>query len=110
MSATGTRQRTAPKSSGRWIIDRADEQPAVAAAFDRDPLRRRVALGDQALRGGDEVVEDVLLLLEHARRGATSSPYSPPPRRFASAKTPPRSRNGKLPGSNAGVRLMLNPP
>ncbi len=45
---------------------RAHEQPAVAAAFDGNPPRRRVALRDQVLRGRDEVVEDVLLPAEHA--------------------------------------------
>src|SRR5476649_1955691 len=34
--------------------------------MDREPRRLRVALLDQVLRGGDEVVEDSLLLLAHA--------------------------------------------
>src|SRR5262249_25751087 len=34
---------------------------------DREPLRPRVAVADQVLGGGAEVVEHVLLLVEHAR-------------------------------------------
>src|SRR6185295_16990948 len=44
----------------------ADEQAAVRGALDRQPLRPRVALPDEPLGGGDEVVEDVLLALQHA--------------------------------------------
>src|SRR5438093_393679 len=38
------------------------------------------------------------------------SPYSPPPRRFGSAKRPPASTHPAAPGKYAGVREMLNPP
>ena len=44
----------------------ADQQSAVRAAVDGQLVRRRVFSGDQVLGGGDEVVEDVLLVLEHA--------------------------------------------
>ena len=46
--------------------DRADEQPAVAAAANSQPTRRRVAPVDQMLGGGDEVVEHVLLFQSHS--------------------------------------------
>src|SRR5436853_302850 len=44
----------------------AHEQAAVGPAGDGELGGRRVALGDQVLRRGDEVVEHVLLLLVHA--------------------------------------------
>ena len=39
-----------------------------------------------------------------------SSPYSPPPRRLATAKTPPASSHGKMPVVNVGRSLTLKPP
>ena len=48
---------------GPLVQRRADQETAVAAALDRDPSGARVALGDQPFGGGDEVVEDVLLVL-----------------------------------------------
>jgi hypothetical protein len=39
-----------------------------------------------------------------------SSPYSPPPRRFGTAYTPPRSSQGMSVAENAGVTETLNPP
>ena len=44
---------------------RADQQAAVAGAADAERGRAGVTLGDQPLRGGDEVVEDALLVGEH---------------------------------------------
>ena len=44
----------------------AHEQAAVGAALDGEVLLVGVLFGDQLLGGGDEVVEDVLLLVEHA--------------------------------------------
>jgi hypothetical protein len=46
---------------------RADEQAAVAAPHNRELRCRRVLLGDQILRRGDEVVEHVLLVRQPAR-------------------------------------------
>ena len=39
-----------------------------------------------------------------------ASPYSAPPRRLATAYTPPRSMKGATCAANAGVMLMLKPP
>ena len=44
---------------------RAHEQAAVGAAADGEVLGRGVVVGDEVFGGGDEVVEDVLLVLEH---------------------------------------------
>jgi len=46
---------------------RAHEQPPVAAAADGQVLRTGVAVGDQPLACRNEIVEHVLLVLEHAR-------------------------------------------
>ena len=45
----------------------ADQEASVRSPRDREPRRARVLAGDQPLGGGDEVVEDVLLLVEHPR-------------------------------------------
>ena len=45
----------------------ADQQPAVAAAVDGQLVGPGVFVGDQPLGGGDEVVEDVLLLRASCR-------------------------------------------
>ena len=39
-----------------------------------------------------------------------ASPYSLPPRMFAVAQTPPRSRNAGTSGRNEGSVAMSNPP
>ncbi len=46
---------------------RADQQAAVGSAGDRQLAGRCVAFVDQVLRRGDEVVEHVLLVLQHPR-------------------------------------------
>ncbi len=46
--------------------DRADEEAAVRAPGDGQPVRRGVLLLDEILGRGDEIVEDVLFLVEHA--------------------------------------------
>ena len=51
---------------GTLLHHRADEQAAVRPAHDAERLRRRVFFLDEVLCGRDEVVEDALLLLEHA--------------------------------------------
>ena len=43
----------------------ADQQAAVGTAPDREPRRPGVAPPDQLLRGGDEVVEHLLLVPQH---------------------------------------------
>jgi hypothetical protein len=45
----------------------ATSSPAVGPALDRQVRSVRPAVSDQPLGRGDEVVEDVLLLLAHAR-------------------------------------------
>src|SRR5207247_2006357 len=51
---------------GVWGQGAADQEPAVAAAVDRQAVRARVLLLDEPGRGRDEIVEDVLLAIEHA--------------------------------------------
>src|SRR5688500_15209142 len=64
MSATGTAQDRAEQI--RPLDHRgADQQPAVASPFDRDLRGAGVSLADKELGGRDEVVEHVLLLVEH---------------------------------------------
>ena len=46
--------------------DSAHEQAAVGAAGDSEVLRRRVLLVDKIAGCGEPVVEDILLLFEHA--------------------------------------------
>ena len=55
------------EQAGALREHRAHQQSAVAAALDGEAIARRVAALDQPLRRGQEVVEDVLLLLQHAR-------------------------------------------
>ena len=62
MSITPTAGRHAPNSSGPLRHDRADQQSAVAAALDGQFVGPGVFVFDQPLGGGDEIVEDVLLL------------------------------------------------
>jgi CubicO group peptidase (beta-lactamase class C family) len=47
-----------------------------------------------------------------ARRPAScqARPYSPPPRRFATASRPPRSTHAAMSGENHGVMAISNPP
>ena len=45
----------------------ADQQSAVGAAADRQVCWVGVLMRDQPIGGGEEVVKDVLLVLEHAR-------------------------------------------
>jgi hypothetical protein len=45
---------------GPLVHHRADQQPAVRPALNRQFFRRRVFIGDQPFCGGDEIVEDVL--------------------------------------------------
>jgi len=45
---------------------RADEQAAIGAAENGELLRPRVPFSDQPLGGGDEIIENVLFLLQHA--------------------------------------------
>ena len=65
MSATGTWQTTAPNRSGRWIMTAPTSRPPLLppsiASRAAACIPRRQPLG-----GRDEVVEDVLLALEHA--------------------------------------------
>ena len=61
-STNGTSATTARKRSGRRLVDRAHQQPARAAAADRQPVGRGEALGDQVLRRRDEVGEGVPLV------------------------------------------------
>src|SRR5262249_10565811 len=68
--------------------DRADQQAAVAAALDGQLVGARVALLDEVLRRGDEVVEDVLLLQLGAR--LVPLPAVPPPRRAGGPARPRR--------------------
>ena len=60
------------------------EQPAVRRSFDGEPLGSRVPAGDEGLGRRDEIIEDVLLLVQHPAR-CQGSPYSSPPRRQTSA-------------------------
>ena len=56
-----------PEELGLLVQHRADEQPAVRAAGDGEAGRLGDRVVDQELGGGDEVVEDVLLVLQHSR-------------------------------------------
>ena len=56
-----------PEEFGPLVQHGPDEQAAVRAARDGEPGRLGDRVVDQELGGGDEVVEDVLLVLEHAR-------------------------------------------
>ena len=54
-----------PEELGTLVHDGAHQQTAVRASLNRQPGRRSVLLFDEPLGGGDEVVEDVLLLELH---------------------------------------------
>src|SRR5262249_44280850 len=70
MSNSGTWQTTALNKSGRCGSGAPTTRPPLlapwGAALDRELVLRRVLLIDEPLHGGEEVVEDVLLLGEHA--------------------------------------------
>src|SRR5262249_60687642 len=52
---------------GMWCEGRAHQEAAVAGPTNCQPVGRGVLLLDKPFGGGNEIVEDVLLLLEHAR-------------------------------------------
>ena len=110
MSSSGTAQTTARNRSGRWVSAAPTEQAAVRAALDRQVLGRGPALLDQPLGRGDEVVEDVLLLAEHAGLvpvlAVLAAAAQVRDRVDAAALQEQRAASGQ----NAGVRLMLKPP
>ena len=55
-----------PEERGPLRHRRAHEEAAVAAAHDGEAVARRVPLLDQEVGGGEEIVEHVLLVREHA--------------------------------------------
>ena len=67
MSRTPTAGRHGPEQVRALGQAGADQQAAVGAAADGEFGRGRVAIGDQPFGGGDEVVEDVLLVVLLAR-------------------------------------------
>ena len=67
MSITPTAGRQAPNSSGRWVITAPTSSPPLLPPWMASLSRPGVLVGDEPLGGGDEVVEDVLLLELRAR-------------------------------------------
>src|SRR6266478_2080360 len=61
MSMTPTSGSAAPNKSGRSLSTAPTSRP-VAAAGNRQCCLRRIFLGDQPVGGGDEVIEDLLLV------------------------------------------------
>ena len=64
MSMTPTAGRATAKSAGLWFATAPTRSPAVRSAADGELLGPGVALIDEKLGGGNEVVEDVLLVRE----------------------------------------------
>ena len=60
------RRERRPEELGALVQDRPDEQAAVRSPGDREPRGLGDRVVDQELGGRDEVVEDVLLVFEHA--------------------------------------------
>ena len=80
----------ARNSSGRCVTQRADEEPAVGAADDREARADRCILrATSSSAAAIEVVEHVLLAARACPARCQSSPNSPPPRKLATARTPP---------------------
>ena len=104
MSSSGTPQTTAPKRSGRWVsaapTSRPPFEPPHHAQSCAGPL---YLLRDQALGGGDEVVEDVLLALQASgvvpRLAVLAAAAQVAPPRY----TPPASSQGTMLERKLGV-------
>ena len=69
----------------------ADQQPAVAAAADRELRRRRVLLRRSAIRAAAMKSSNTFCFCSFVPALCHASPYSEPPRRLATAKAPPIS-------------------
>jgi hypothetical protein len=55
------RRKRGREEIGPLVDDRADEQPAVRSALDRQLIRRRYPLGNQIFARRNKVIEDILL-------------------------------------------------
>ena len=109
MSMTGTTQMTGTEQPRRWQEAGGHQQPAGCCAGDGESPRWVYPLPISHSAGGDEVVEDVLFVGQHAGL-VPRLPYGLPPRRLASASTPPCSSQMSRWGAKEGVWLMLKPP
>ena len=85
---------TAPNRSGRCTRHGADEQAAVAAAFDRDRARARRARSTASHSAAAMKSSNTFCFRSRMPARCQASPYSPPPRRFATAIVPPRRARG----------------
>src|SRR5439155_779030 len=109
LSSTGTAQYTAAKSSGRCVSAAPTRRPP----FDPPEMARlRVLVHPPAMSASPAAWKSskTFCFLPSIPARCQLSPYSPPPRRFGSAKRPPASTHAAAPGKYAGVREMLNPP
>ena len=110
MSSTPTSAMTAPKSSGRWSITAATSRPPLLPPLmhscGREVMPRSMRNSAAAMKSSKP---RCLLALMPLR--CQSSPYSPPPRMFATAYTPPNLSTHRMREmAKPGVSEMEKPP
>ena len=110
MSITPTAGSARAEEVGPLGQARADEQAAVAAAADRQAGRARVAVGDEPLGGGDEVVEHVLLVGLHPGLVPVLAVLAAAAQVGAARRRRPSPSTRAHSTEKAGVSGMLKPP
>src|SRR5512139_1455989 len=109
MSSNGYEHTTAPKSSGRWVMaaptSRPPFEPPEMASLDADVYLLTISHSAAAMKSSK-----TFCFLSSIPARCHDSPNSPPPRRLASAKTPPFSIQVTARPEKPGSELELNPP
>ena len=109
MSITPTAGSAAPKSSGRCVIT----APMSSPPFDPPWIARRLGLvhfSETRYSAAAMKSSNTFCLRAFLPASCHSRPYSPPPRRFATARVPPSSSHDAKTGENHGVIDALKPP
>ena len=109
MSSTPTAGSAAPKSSGRCVMHAPTSSPPLLppwiASFRGDVYLFAMSHSAAAMKSSK-----TFCFFAFMPASCHSTPYSPPPRRFGIAKTPPISIQTRSETLKLGVRLILNPP
>src|ERR1041385_133016 len=109
MSITPTDGNAAPNRSGRCVnaapINKPPLLPPPIASFRVDVYLLSINHCAAAMKSSN-----TFCFLDFIPAWCHSSPYSPPPRRFGCAETPPTSLHPRLPNEPPGVLEMLRPP
>ena len=110
MSSSGTAQTTAANRSGRCVDRRADQQAAVGAALIAPAAPAWSAFASTRYSAAAMKSSKTFCLFASMPARCHASPYSPPPRRLATAYTPPGSSHASVVAENAGVQRIWKPP